>query len=243
MVLTQERNVSARKMGPTITKELGEESVFSAHRGERAQLCSSGSPAAAAETTGTPQEVQRNWGSQQELPLKSKLHQSHFSVSISTPLSSSLHWAQPPPAPRAPAKASLQGQLLCPSNWRGNPGLPPPAKPKPCCLLLLQPLLILKNFGTFGFKIKPRKIWEQSIPNSLQKEWEREAASHHRYVLSTAQFSLLIKLSEAPSSLSGFGNSVRNSRSSFSNLTPSLHEIKYERTPSAEIADNGYPHL
>lgn len=128
----RKRNVSTGKMGPTITKELGEESPFPAHRGERAQLCSSGSLAAAAETTGTPQEVQRNWGSQRELPLKSKLHQSRFSVSISTPVPSSLPWAQPPPAPRDPAKAPLGRQLLRPFK--------PKREPEACSLRKTQTL-------------------------------------------------------------------------------------------------------
>lgn len=76
--------------------------VLCKQRGERAQICSSRSLAAAAETREMPQEVQRNWGSQQALPLKGELHQSCFLVPISTPLPSSLHWAQQSPAPPAP---------------------------------------------------------------------------------------------------------------------------------------------
>lgn len=100
-------------------------------RGSRVQLCSSGSPTAAAKTTDMPQEMERR---QQALLSESNPYQSCFLLSISTPLPSSLHWAQHPPAPpalRAPATNPL-GQKVThtPSNPTGKKtGLSPSCAP------------------------------------------------------------------------------------------------------------------
>lgn len=130
MTLTQERNVNARKMGPTITKELGEESLFSAHRGERAQPCCScgdhrNTPAGAEKLrkpAGTTLEEQ----TLSKTLLSLHFYTSSFLPALGTASSSTTSSSKGPIAGAAPAPLRTE---------EGTQGLLPLQNPNPvaCC--------------------------------------------------------------------------------------------------------------
>lgn len=249
------QTAAAKKTGPTVTKELSEELLFSANKGGKGLRFAA---AGALLQLRRPEKCPRRCRETEE----ASKHYPWRASSIKAASWSPFPHLFPPPCTghsslqlHQPRDFQQLGQQVthAPSNPTGmnlglSPSWVPPAQPKPCHLLLLQPLWILKNFGYFGFKTKSRKNWELSI-NSPQKQLSTERTGRGSslllplFLIHPAVLTLLIKLSEAPVPLNGFGNSSRNSRSSFSNLTHSLHKIKYERTPMAEIVDNVYPIL